>query len=76
MPTDAESNWANQLTMGIIKIQYKIEDAKGKVDTKKESKNMYCNYLYLKYTKIFYHPKAFADFAAASSNACVGSFIP
>jgi hypothetical protein len=24
----------------------------------------------------FYHPKAFADFAAASSNACLGSSIP
>jgi hypothetical protein len=43
MPTDAESNWANQLTMGIIKIQYKIEDAKGKVDTKnnEEVRNEY-----------------------------------
>ena len=38
---------------------------------------LYSTYLCLKYTKVlFYHPKAFADFAAPSSNACFGSFIP
>jgi hypothetical protein len=27
-------------------------------------------------SSLFYHPKTFADFSAASSNACFGSFKP
>jgi hypothetical protein len=26
--------------------------------------------------KVIYHPRTIADFAAASSNACLGAFIP
>jgi hypothetical protein len=39
MPTDIESNWQNQLTMGIIKIQDKLKAAKAKVDVNNEEVN-------------------------------------